>query len=329
MGMTPATGTYLLLPGSDGGRKIPLDRGQAWKLGRNEDNDVVLAEDQVSRYHALLQHTEAGEYYLMDMGSRNGSFVNGVRVTFPVGLKDGDEISLGEYQFSFHWPGAAGRAGDEPKAATPGSATVGVFTIRKTTVLVVDVRDFTKLTQQIDQSLLGNLIGTWFREGGGIMQQQGSWTQKYIGDALMSVWVHRKRDQEARELWGILKAGVALVDLTETLEARFGLPFPIRIGMGINTGNATLGNAGSSQLNDYTALGDMVNAAFRFESATKDIGMDVIIGQDTLECLSRCSDPRRYFGERTVSLKGYSHPSVVWATTFANLKAFVQIPPRG
>jgi adenylate cyclase len=323
--MTAAT--YLLIPGADGGTKIPLDQGHAWKIGRNDDNDVVISDDLVSRYHALLQHTEAGEYYLMDMGSRNGSFVNGARVSFPVSLKDGDKISLGDYQITFHWPGAAEQAA-APKAPVSGSATVALFTTRKTSVLVVDVRDFTKLTQRIDQSLLCNLIGTWFREGGQLMQEQGSWAQKYIGDALMSVWVHRKREQEAQEIWGILKACVDLVQVTATLQSRFELDFPIRIGMGINTGEATLGNTGSGRLNDYTALGDTVNAAFRFESATKDIGMDVIIGQDTFQCLSQCSDPQRYFVERTVNLKGYDRPAAVWATTFADLKTFVQIPPR-
>jgi adenylate cyclase len=321
--MTPASATYLLLPGKDREEKIPLTQGHAWKIGRNEDNDVVILEEQVSRYHAVVQCTDAGEYYLIDMGSRNGSFVNGVRVSFPVYLKDGDEISLGEYQITFHWPGEAAQA-VVPKAPARGSSTVGVFAMRKTTVLVADVRDFTKLTQQIDQSVLSNLIGTWFREGGQLMQGQGSWSQKYIGDALMSVWVHGKRDREAREILGILRACVALVNATATLQSRFNLPLPIRIGMGINTGDAILGNAGSKRIQDYTALGDMVNATFRFESATKDIGMDVIIGGDTFQCLSQCSDPQQYFVERTVSLKGYAHPSVVWATTFAHLNAFVE-----
>ena len=98
--------------------------------------------------------------------------------------------------------------------------------------------------------------------------------------------------------------------------------------MGLNTGDATIGNAGSSRINDYTALGDTVNSAFRFESATKEIGMDAIIGQDTFQFLSQCSDPHKHFVQQKIKLKGYDRPNVVWATTFADLEKFVQIPPR-
>src|SRR5579862_1116872 len=316
---------YLLIPGEHGEEKTLLDQGNTWKIGRNGDNDVVVCNDLVSRYHALLQHTGAGEYYLMDMGSRNGSSVNGSRISYPVSLKDGDTISLGDYQLSFHWPEGAAQAA-APNAAISGSATKLLALPGKTSVLVVDIRDFTKLASQMDQSLLSNLISTWFCEGGELMLKQGSWTQKYIGDALMAVWVHRWPDREGHEIWGILKTCVELVNLTATLQPRFDLPVPIRIGMGVNSGYATVGNTGSARFNDYTALGDMVNAAFRFESATKVIGMDMIIGQDTFQYLSQCSDPQRYFVERTVDLKGYDRPNDVWATTFANLEEFARTP---
>ena len=73
----------------------------------------------------------------------------------------------------------------------------------------------------------------------------------------------------------------------DMLPARFELPVPIRVGMGINSGDAMVGNTGSAGSNDYTALGDTVNAAFQFESATRAIGIDMIIGQVTFERLSR------------------------------------------
>jgi adenylate cyclase len=316
---------FLLIPGEHGGEKISLDRGDVWKIGRNKDNDVVIVDDLVSRHHAILHHTDDGEYNLMDMGSRNGSFVNGSRVSCPISLRDGDTISLGEYQLSFHRPDEAAQAAARD-ATTSLETTKSLATIRNTSILVADVRDFTKLAQQIDQSLLSNLISTWFRKGGQLMYEQGSWAQKYIGDALMAVWVHRQPDREALEIWGILKACVGLVNLTATLQSRFKLAVPIRVGVGINTGDAIVGNTGNARFNDYTALGDTVNAAFRFESATKEIGMDIIIGPDTCRHLSRRWDAQRCFVERTVELKGYDRPSAVWAATFENLKEFVQGP---
>jgi adenylate cyclase len=275
-----------------------------------------------ARFHAILQRTETGEYYLIDMGSRNGSFVNGARVSVPVVLKDGDRISLGEYQLAFGCPPVA-ISGIVESAGPGGVATKGFFAPRRTTVLVVDVRNFTRLAQQIEQSLLCQMIGTWFREGGQIMQLQRSWAQKYIGDALMAVWVHRESAQEEQEVLGIIRALCKFAKITATLQSRFGLPCEIRVGAGMNTGLASIGNTGTGELNDYTALGETVNAAFRFESATKDIGMDVALGEGTFQCLQRCSNPDKYFVTRTVQLKGYERPSAVWATSFSGLESFI------
>jgi len=112
-------------------------------------------------------------------------------------------------------------------------------------VLVTDVRGFTVLTQQIDQGLLCQVIGTWFREAGPLLTARGSWAQKYIGDAIMSIWVHKK-GENTQEMAQILRALVELVRMTATLQARFGLQVPIRIGAGINTGLAQIGNAAGS-----------------------------------------------------------------------------------
>lgn len=65
------------------GREIPLSSGNVWKIGRNEQNNVVLPDDMVPRCHAMIQF-EGRDFYLIDMGSRNGSFVNGCRLTAPV-----------------------------------------------------------------------------------------------------------------------------------------------------------------------------------------------------------------------------------------------------
>jgi adenylate cyclase len=55
----------------------------------------------------------------------------------------------------------------------------------------------------------------------------------------------------------------------------------IDIGIGINSGEAIIGNMGSDSRFDYSAIGDAVNTAARLESATKEVGVDIIIGQNT------------------------------------------------
>jgi len=189
--------------------------------------------------------------------------------------------------------------------------------------VVVDVRGFTKIAQVVEPSLLSQVIGSLFRRGGEIMRKKGSWGQKYIGDALMSVWVHRNVSYET-QVPPIFRALLELVEITSTLQSQFKLPFPIGVGAGVNTGAAAIGNAGSDHTADYTALGDTVNAAFRFESATREIGQDLVIGQETMACLRKAeASPERFFIEKTVKLKGYERPTPVWATSFPDLRKFV------
>lgn len=320
---TPAPGTaYFDIPYPDGERNICLDNGNAWKLGRTCENNIVLPSNWVSRQHALVQRQENGEYYLFDLGSRNGTFVNGARVTVPVALNNGDRISFGDFHIIFHCPQKIEKP-PQPAPGPEGMATMTYFAQKKTSVLVVDVRGFTKIAQIIDPSLLSQVVGSLFRRGGEIMRKKGSWGQKYIGDALMSVWVHRNVSYE-KQVPPIFRGLLELVDITCTLQNEFSLPFPIGVGAGINTGAAAIGNAGSDHTADYTALGDTVNAAFRFESATRDIGSDLVIGQETMGCLRKCEvTPERFFVEKTVKLKGYERPTNVWAASFTDLKNFV------
>ena len=79
----PLPAPFLKFEDGDG-REIALNGGNVWKIGRTEQNTVMLPDDMVSRNHAIIQQMEGGEFFLIDMGSRNGSFVNGRRVSSPV-----------------------------------------------------------------------------------------------------------------------------------------------------------------------------------------------------------------------------------------------------
>src|SRR6266566_3905320 len=95
---------YLLICRPDGDRDVPLLGERSWKLGRGNQSAIVLEDDLVSRNHAMIQRMDSGEYYLIDMGSRNGSFVNERRVSTPIALRDGDRLKVGNAQIIFHHP---------------------------------------------------------------------------------------------------------------------------------------------------------------------------------------------------------------------------------
>ena len=83
----------VLQRGSESGRVWPLDRQRAIMIGRNEDCDIMLPDRQVSRYHARVQwHVD--HFEVEDLGSKNGTHVNGQEVSESTDLHDGDEIQI-------------------------------------------------------------------------------------------------------------------------------------------------------------------------------------------------------------------------------------------
>lgn len=299
-----------------GGRRFLLGEGQSWAIGRGDGCAVLLDSRSVSRLHALIQRKDGGDLALVDLGSRNGSFVNGTRVSFPVVLNDKDKLVFGDQELLFRNPVRS----DAVLAVTPGNPrnepTTALHTHSVATIMVVDIRDFTPLARTLPEALLSQTIGTWFLRSGQITQKLGSWAQKYFGDAVMAVWVHDKPAQVGTDLLKTLRAVSEISAATEEISKTLALPAPLRIGAGINTGPAIIGGA------DYTALGDTVNAAFRLESATKVLGLGVAIGEKTYEHL--VSPAQGSFTRREVELKGYEGQSTAWAISFQGLQEFLR-----
>lgn len=86
------------------GKRIVVPEG-GLGLGRSPENAVVVQDQGVSRYHARLLY-ENGSLWLQDAGSRNGVFVNGVRVTGHKALKVGDSVTIAEHSFELRWQDA-------------------------------------------------------------------------------------------------------------------------------------------------------------------------------------------------------------------------------
>ncbi len=313
-----ASEAYLILAGDS--RTFPLDNGRTWAIGRGEGCAIQLDSRSVSRLHALIQRWDAGDYYLIDLGSRNGSFVNRRRVSLPLRLHDQDRLVFAEQELQFRNPTATGAHPTAP-ANTRNLPTEALHHESLTTILVVDIRDFTALSRTVSEALLSQTIGTWFLHVGEAAQRRGSWAQQYIGDAVMAVWVHEDASKIARDLIHVLYALCEIYRSTEEVSRNLPLPKPLRIGAGISTGMAILGGT------DYTALGDTVNAAFRLEAATKTIGLGVALGQGAFEALDGRQRP--LFQHFEVQLKGYEQPAAAWAISFDDLVEHFSLQSRG
>lgn len=91
---TRETAMLVLQQGSDSSKYWPLRRNEPITIGRSDECDVVLPDRQVSRFHARV--VWSGDHYqLEDLGSKNGTHVNGKQAQSPVALHDGDEFQIG------------------------------------------------------------------------------------------------------------------------------------------------------------------------------------------------------------------------------------------
>jgi hypothetical protein len=91
---------YLLLTAGHGrGQTFDL-RGEVY-LGRSQANSITISDGKVSRSHARLDPVR-GTYVITDLGSANGTYINGVRITQPIRLRDGDLLQVGDTQLIFH-----------------------------------------------------------------------------------------------------------------------------------------------------------------------------------------------------------------------------------
>ena len=318
---TTANTAYLLISRSDNVINVPLLGESSWKLGRGSQCAIILEDDLVSRNHAMIQRMDSTQYLLIDMGSRNGSFVNERRLSTPVALRDGDRVTLGNAHMVFYNPQETAQGAS--LLQEDDRATVCHFMQCMVSVLVIDIRGFTVLSQQLEDAVLCQLTGSWFAEADRIMRSHGSAAEKYIGDAVMSVWVHRAKGQEHLEILEILRAVDEFSDVTAGLGMRFGIPESVRIGAGLNTGMATVGNTGTNRVADYTATGECVNAAFRLETATKGLQTDLCLGKATSDFLRYWPRAAAYLHEQDVELKGYDAPVRTCPATFEALKRFL------
>jgi adenylate cyclase len=303
-------------------RRVTLAEKRSWVIGRGRGNDIVIDHASISRRHAMLQVTDSGEVYLVDCGSRNGSFLNGYRVSMRIKLTDGDRLTFGEASAEFRCTETT-PMGSEIRTV---GGTVPVQQRRMVSVLVVDIRDFTVLSREIGEQKLAELIGCFFQRAGKIIHRYSSRMEKYIGDAVMGVWFHDENEESDLNILRPFEAAGAIHRVTIELNAEFTLPFQLRVGAGVNTGFAMVGNSGGAGAADFTALGDTVNAAFRLESATKAIGCDIAIGELTYKRLQLVAGESIPFVANSVHLKGMG-PATAYSCRFADLDAFLTAAP--
>jgi len=192
----------------------------------------------------------------------------------------------------------------------PGLLKLGGET-KTMTFMFSDIRGFTPISEKYKGNPEGltKLINRFLTRMTDIIIKNGGTIDKFMGDCIMAFWNAPIDDGEHEEhaVQAALEMQAELKLLNQELTAE-GLP-NINIGIGINTGEALVGNMGSNQRFDYSVIGDAVNLASRLESSSKTLGKTLVIGEDTVKT-AKYNYNFDYVDEITV--KGKTEPIKVY-----------------
>jgi adenylate cyclase len=148
---------------------------------------------------------------------------------------------------------------------------------KEATFLFTDVRGFTNLSEKLEPEQVTEIMNKVLTAQVRCIQAHGGMVDKFIGDAAMAIF-SAPLDLDNHEDRAIACAQDIKTSIQQLQQE---LSEPIAIGIGVNTGTAVIGNMGSDTRFDYSAIGDCVNTAARLESATKEVGVDILIGEST------------------------------------------------
>ncbi len=175
---------------------------------------------------------------------------------------------------------------------------------RRITVLFCDIRGFSTLSEKLPPEKVVKLLNEYFESMVEVVFRNKGMLDKFIGDGMMVLFGAPEDDpyQEEHAMRTAIEMQQELHRLAEKWKPE---GIVIRSGVGINSGPAVVGNIGSSRRMDYTAIGDTVNLASRLESATKDLGVEILVSEYTYIAI-KGSFPLKEMG--SIYVKGRTEP---------------------
>lgn len=216
-------------------------------VGRALGNTLVLNDPRVSRRHAVIHSQGGSEFWLVDLGSSNGTYVNGHRVTQSLALSDGDRLEFGPFIVTFRVLGAK-----DPIQGSEESEQKTLLDMRVSPawLAVADIEGSTQLAQELTPGDLAVLTGRWFSQCREWIQQSGGVINKYLGDGFLACWLG---ESERRQ---------SILTTAQRFQARQGEGAP-RFRWVLHHGPVYRG--GLDTPGEESLWGDAVNYVFRME----------------------------------------------------------------
>ena len=248
---SPEAGAWLESPG----RERILLQGNC-SIGRSPKSTVVLDSPKASRRHCLINLQNVGEFWLIDLGSSNGTFLNKRRVHQPLRLCDVDQITVGDTPFTFRQP---------EKITNELQTTIAEQTIRETAnipvwLLVADIENFTPLSRRMVSDKLALLVGSWVAACKAVVEEHHGEIDKYLGDGFLAYWHDDEKSVE--------NVATGLMKLKELQEAEPRFRLVLHYGL--------VSSGGLRSMGEESLIGKEVIFVFRMEKLAGSLGIQLL-----------------------------------------------------
>lgn len=230
----------------ENGPKGPLAIQGSFSIGRSSSNELALEDRKASRNHAMIHEQGDAEFFIVDLGSSNGTYVAGKRVVQPTRLTDGVEIQIGETHLTSRQPVVQ----DSSFFEESGSGTLMDVRMVRSWLLLADLQGSTRLSQEMPAEELARLTGRWFSECRQVIERHGGAVNKFLGDGFLAYWPATRTDLDL-----LIQGLLAL----KQLQASSAVAFRIVL----HQGSVILG--GGPTMGEENLSGPEVNFTFRIE----------------------------------------------------------------
>jgi adenylate cyclase len=163
--------------------KLPIQG--SCSIGRSAANQVTVTSDSVSRRHAIIQVQREHEYWLVDFGSRNGTYLNNQRIIQPTRLRENDRIRIGPVEFVFHLPQSGQKT--VPDTIGAGSTMTDIWHAR-CWLLVADIIGSSRLLKETPPEEVPMITGRWVAECKQTIGEHGGRINQFMGDGFFAYW---------------------------------------------------------------------------------------------------------------------------------------------
>ncbi|MET3910500.1 adenylate cyclase [Bradyrhizobium sp. S3.3.6] len=189
-----------------------------------------------------------------------------------------------------------------------GATRRGTGTTVRAAIMICDLRDFTKISDNWPRDDVIDLLNDYFDAMSEPIARHGGEILKFIGDGLLAIFPLHEPNACANLLRAVAEAREAMVALNERNKATSRAP--LNYGIGVHVGDVMYGNIGSTSRLDFTVIGPAVNMASRLEALTKQIGKPVLLSRDFAELVTPEFELERV-GQHAV--RGFSEPIELFA----------------